>query len=215
MGSIFEPGDTVELSFEGDCDSVDWKVFDFWQREIEKGIASVSGAGGVSIKPKVRGIGYYRLRVVPWKDGSAMPDSYASFAIVRPHPLKAHASNPFGVMTHFAQGMNPDMLPLFKKIGITSIRDEHYWADVERSKGVYQFSKKSTYYMAACQAAGTMVGAWAVSGEAKRRRNCLARTGCQSRRFVSASWSDVACQAISSADLSAWAMTAPCRGSAP
>jgi hypothetical protein len=56
----------------------------------------------------------------------------------------------FGVMTHFAQGMATDILPLLARAGITSIRDEHYWGRVEPTKGHFEFDQAGDAYMAAC-----------------------------------------------------------------
>ena len=79
-------------------------------------------------------------------------DSYVSFAVVPAFEPKDRENSPFGVMTHFAQHMDTDIMPLLSRIGIVSIRDEHYWANVERTKGVYEFSEKSDNYMAVAKA---------------------------------------------------------------
>jgi len=153
LGNIFDEGQPVELTFTTEADSVPWKITDFWHKQVDSGTAAVS-EGKAVIKPKVATVGYYLLNVDPTKAGAALPEAYTSFAIVRPHVSKDPLKSPFGAMTHFAQGMNPEMLPTLKRIGIESIRDEHYWAQVEEQKGVFKFSPKSDAYMAACKKAG-------------------------------------------------------------
>ncbi len=59
-------------------------------------------------------------------------------------PIPAHApSLRFGVATHLRRlsvGWSPDLLPMIRALGVSSIRDEENWASVEKQKGVYQSS---------------------------------------------------------------------------
>lgn len=153
LGNIFDAGQPVRLAFQADAEAIEWVVYDFWHSEVARGRTPIDGGRG-EIQPDVSGAGYYLLHATPVKDGKPLADAYTSFAIVRPHVSPDPANSRFGVMTHFAQGMNPKMLPAFKRIGIQSIRDEHYWAQVERTKGVYEFSDRSNSYMQACREAG-------------------------------------------------------------
>jgi hypothetical protein len=54
----------------------------------------------------------------------------------------------FGVMTHFAQGWGTDLIPLISGAGISHVRDELYWAEVEPQPGTYVFPDRYTRYMA-------------------------------------------------------------------
>jgi hypothetical protein len=153
LGHIFETSQSVELHYQTSADVVNWVITDFWHKEVEAGASPVS-EGIAIVRPKITMVGYYLLHATPRKGGAALPDSYTSFAIVRPHLSKDSLNSPFGVMTHFAQGMNPEMLSAFKKIGIGSIRDEHYWGQVEKTPGIYEFPYKSDTYMKACEANG-------------------------------------------------------------
>ncbi len=153
LGNIFVPGDLVALSFVADADTAIWQITDFWHKEISRGSATFAGGQAV-VQPKIATIGYYLVHLTPTKGGAELRDSYTSFAIVRPHLSKDSLHSPFGVMTHFSQGMKPEMLPVFKKIGIESIRDEHYWGQVEKTAGQYQFNDRSLAYMKACQDVG-------------------------------------------------------------
>ena len=154
IGNIFRlEKDVVEIRLLGEADSAAWTVTDFWGREVDSGHSRANG-GKIVIKPRVAEVGYYLLKAEPVQQGEAGRARYTSFAIVRPHVPPDSAKSPFGVATHFAQGMNPELLPVLKQIGIESIRDEHYWAEVERTKGVYSFPAKSDAYMKASRAAG-------------------------------------------------------------
>ncbi|MDR1190700.1 MAG: hypothetical protein LBK60_03415 [Verrucomicrobiales bacterium] len=146
LGNVFKVGEELSLPLTvTDSAAVPWKVFDFWHKEIATGSDSATD-GKVVIKPPVKDVGYYLAQATVGGQ-----DVYTAFAIVRPHRSKDPLASPFGVMTHFAQGMNPNMLPLFKKIGIESIRDEHYWKNVEpTTKGEYVFDQRSEAYMKAC-----------------------------------------------------------------
>lgn len=153
LGNIFQVGEAANLSLQVNADKVDWTITDFWHKEVKSGSTPVS-AGKADIKTGITAPGYYLIHAKPQNAGAALPDGYTSFAVVRPHVSKDPINSPFGAMTHFAQGMNPVMLGTLKKIGIESIRDEHYWAQVEKTKGVYQFAPKSDAYMEACKTTG-------------------------------------------------------------
>jgi hypothetical protein len=150
LGNVFEVNEPVELPLKVQADSVAWQVTDFWHKEVESGSDRVAD-GAVTVKPKTKGVGYYLVHVTPKAAGGAGPDVYTSFAIVRRHVSAEALNSPFGAQTHFAQGMSTDVLPLLKKIGVVTIRDEHYWAQVEGTKGVYQFSGHDDAYMKACK----------------------------------------------------------------
>jgi Glycosyl hydrolase catalytic core len=148
-GNVFEVDEAVELPLKVQADNVYWQVTDFWHNPVDLG-NNVVVNGAVTIKPKTSAIGYYLIHVTPQSASGAGPGFYTSFAIVRPHASSDPLNSPFGAMTHFAQGMSTDVLPLLKKIGICSNRDEHYWANIEQVKGVYQFSENEDAYMKVC-----------------------------------------------------------------
>jgi len=152
-GNIFDLNERVQLPLKIQADSVDWQVSDFWRKPVESGHRAVAH-GAVTIQPETTAVGYYLIRVTPESAGGAGKDIYTSFAIVRPHVSPDPLNSPFGAMTHFAQGMSLDVAPLLKKIGICSNRDEHYWANIEQTKGAYQFSEMDNAYMKECQRDG-------------------------------------------------------------
>ncbi len=62
-------------------------------------------------------------------------------------PLAPPPDERFGVMTHFAQGWDPALIPLIAAGGIAQVRDELYWASVEAEKGVFKFSAAYDRYL--------------------------------------------------------------------
>lgn len=65
----------------------------------------------------------------------------------------------FGAQTHFGQyrtGVD-ELLDLIKEAGVGWIRDEVYWSEVEKEKGVFRFPSAYDYYLRAAQARGIQV----------------------------------------------------------
>ncbi|MCL1888269.1 MAG: glycosyl hydrolase [Kiritimatiellaeota bacterium] len=143
-GHIFDAPENVEIPIRSKRERIAWVVTDFWGEVVDKGVHTpVNGAA--TLKPAIKGNGYYLL--------APGGDTPVSFAVVPPFK-PATRDTPFGVMTHFAQYMAPDILPLLGRVGITSIRDEHQWCHLEKEKGVYAFPAKNDAYMVATEAAG-------------------------------------------------------------
>jgi hypothetical protein len=53
----------------------------------------------------------------------------------------------FGVMSHFAQGWDPNWIPLIEKSGISEVRDELYWREIEPEKDVFRFPARYDRYL--------------------------------------------------------------------
>ena len=64
-------------------------------------------------------------------------------------PDSPAADERFGVMTHFAQGWDPAMIPQIAAGGIFQVRDELYWDSVEGNKGVFKFPETYDRYLGA------------------------------------------------------------------
>ena len=75
-----------------------------------------------------------------------------------PNP-KACLGRFFGAQTHFGQyraGVD-ELLDLIKEAGIGWIRDEVYWSEVEKEKGVFRFPAAYDHFLRAAQARGIRV----------------------------------------------------------
>lgn len=151
LGNVFRTGELVMLHLSTPADRVDWRVSDFAGREVARGRASASW-GVATIEPEIDQPGYYELAFAPPSEGDA---GRRAFAVLAPRgaPVPAERSR-FGVMAHFAQGWDRDLLPLIREAGIRHIRDEQYWDAVETKAGVFAFPKSFTAYMAEVGAAG-------------------------------------------------------------
>ena len=63
---------------------------------------------------------------------NASATTTAILAVVDPLPASVvSAKSPFGVMTHFQQNMNTNVLPLLALAGVRHVRDEQIWQSVE------------------------------------------------------------------------------------
>lgn len=63
-------------------------------------------------------------------------------------------SRTFGVMTHFAQGWDTDIVPSIARAGIGTVRDEQYWAQIEPHRGQYARPERYARYMEALRGHG-------------------------------------------------------------
>lgn len=91
-------------------------------------------------------------------DFAALQTTTKSYA-VQARNLPRLRSNFFGVQTHFGQ-FRPDVeevLDLIEQAGINWIRDEMYWAEVEKKKGVFDFPRQYDNYLNSAQARGIQV----------------------------------------------------------
>jgi len=144
LGNVFEIGEPVVVPVISSAEKVDWTARDFFGREVGKGTVAVRDAEA-RIEPDVRQPGWYELTVSAAKNGQPVKTIVSSFAIISPIDFQSLKGQPFGVMTHFAQGWDIDIFPLLVKAGITTIRDELYWDHVERTPGQYDFAKFQPY----------------------------------------------------------------------
>jgi hypothetical protein len=88
-------------------------------------------------------------------DFAALQTTIKSYA-VQARNLPRVRSHFFGVQTHFGQG-RPDVeevLDLIEQAGINWIRDEVYWAEIEKKKGVFDFPGQYDNYLHSAQARG-------------------------------------------------------------
>lgn len=108
-----------------------WSVCDFWNQPVANGILE---NGAKSFNVSIKQPGYYSIEVQ-----DDMETARCGFSVVGEAPV-TDKDSPFGVSTHFAQGWEPWLIPLIKDAGFSWIRDECYWENVERQKGVLDFN---------------------------------------------------------------------------
>lgn len=157
LGNVFLAGETVEIPVQTTGDRVEWTVTDFFGvTTVGRGIA-VGPGGAATVKPGLPGRkGYFELHLTVRRGDAVVARADTTFAVLPPpDPAARPADSPFGVMTHFAQGWNPDLMPLIARAGLQHLRDEQYWQSVEPGpRGAYTFSPANRGYMAAAAAHG-------------------------------------------------------------
>lgn len=157
LGNIFIAPEEVEIPVETGADSIDWKVTDFFGKVVEEKGERVVDGGKLKLKPHASDgqRGYFDLHLSAKRGGAVIAEADTAFVVLAPAKEGVSAADsPFGVMCHFAQGWNPEIMPPIAKAGIRHLRDEQYWHDVERSPGEYVFSSRYRDYMAAAKAHG-------------------------------------------------------------
>jgi hypothetical protein len=151
-GNIFARGDKVILPVRiarpEAADRLSWTLFDF------SGIAVAHGAteftdGKAEVAPELPHGGYFEVRLEVTRNGKPISEGRTSFAVIEPaRERRPSTESHFGVMTHFAQGWDTDIMPLIARAGIASIRDEQYWDSIEKRPGKYVFPDQFSQYMA-------------------------------------------------------------------
>ncbi|HEY5894268.1 MAG TPA: hypothetical protein VIT91_13670 [Chthoniobacterales bacterium] len=129
------------------ADGITWTVTDFWGKEVDSGKSSFN-EGKAVIEPNVSDPGYFTAAWEIHSGSTLLSRGGTTFAILTPFDLANVKDSPFGLMTHFAQNWDRDLIPIIARGGIKNIRDEIYWADVEKKKGTYGFLQKYEAYMA-------------------------------------------------------------------
>jgi hypothetical protein len=144
-GNVFVEGEPVEFSVVTAGDAVSWAAVNHRGEQVAAGQEPADGT--VRLRVPVDQRGHFRLRIAAERDGEVIDQAETTFALLEPFDLGAVEESPFGMATHFGQTWSTDLIPLLARAGVKNIRDEMYWAAVERVKGQYDFSGKHDAYM--------------------------------------------------------------------
>ena len=152
LGNVMDAGKRIALpvhlrgSVSGDV--LDWTAVDLAGKKVAGG-EQVFSAGAASIQPGISQPGYFEIDGVARRGSTDLANTKTSLVLLAPAtgggPL---SQSHFGVMTHFAQGWDTDIMPLVARLGIAHIRDEQYWGEIEKSRGIFVFPDRFTRYMA-------------------------------------------------------------------
>jgi hypothetical protein len=131
LGHVYEAGEPITV--RAPSGARPYRLLDVRGKEV--------GAGSLASTRRIEvpGPGYYVLEL----PGS---DARAALAVLPRGSSRRRAAS-FGVATHFAQGWETDIVPLIGAAGIGAVRDEQYWAAVEKQPGEYRFPGHLTRYM--------------------------------------------------------------------
>lgn len=143
LGNIFAPGEPIGMTVAGAAGLALWHLLDQDGDVAARG-RTVLEEGGTALQLPDPGLGYFELVVEPM---ACAPGCARRIALAVVPPAEPGAG-PFGVMTHVGHGWAQDFLPLLARIGITHVRDEQYWAQLEREPGRFDFPQPYVDYMA-------------------------------------------------------------------
>jgi hypothetical protein len=149
LGNVFGPGESIEIAISSDLPAVNWSVTDFFGSELRAGVALLVN-GETKLTLNRLPVGWFELTAR--SVGGAGAAARTTF-VVLPRPDHM-AGTRFGVMTHFAQGWDPDILPLVARAGIGQVRDEIYWQNVETARGSYTIPPYARSYLAGLKREG-------------------------------------------------------------
>lgn len=151
-GNIFLTTEKPTLTVSNPlADAIAWTITDFWGKKVDSGTATVA-EGKAVIEPKVSTPGYFTAEWEVRSGETLLSRGGTTFAVLTPFDLSTVKDSPFGLMTHFAQNWERDLIPLIGRGGIKNIRDEIYWANVETTKGTFAFPERFDAYMAEVKA---------------------------------------------------------------
>lgn len=136
---LYRPGERPILSDIG-ADSLRLLVEDWRGRQVQRLDQPAVAEGGTVVLPPLPA-GYYEVVAGAQR---------RAFAVLEP---PTRASRTFGVMTHFAQGWDPGLVPWIARAGIGTVRDEQYWNQVEPKPGKYTDPDRYARYMRALRQA--------------------------------------------------------------
>jgi len=147
LGNVFYEGQPVTLSLDINADALEYSVQDAWGVQVFKNTQAIM-SHPMTLSLELKRLGYYEVTISAKRGQQIIEQGTARLAVLSRFDLSAVKESPFGVMTHFAQGWEPDIVPLIAAAGIKHVRDEAYWAAVERSRGQFDFSQFDRYMAA-------------------------------------------------------------------
>jgi hypothetical protein len=129
FGNVFAQGEPIVFSAGSSAADLTWHLTDLDGHVVAEGHAAPTRGKALLYLPAVQ-TGYYRLQVT----AEAGAESDQALAVIS-RDAGAPADPRFDVVTHFALGWNPDILPLIARAGIAGLRDELPWSEIETAPG--------------------------------------------------------------------------------
>ena len=149
---LFATDEPVTFRLAGASGPARWELTDWQGETLAQGEIAAADGGRIDL-PLTRQ-GYFELKVSQPDQPVGEPAREAIAAFTRLPRLAPRHDGPFGVMTHFAQGWDRELVPMMARIGLGQVRDEQYWAEVEREPGRYGFPADYVAYMTALRREG-------------------------------------------------------------
>lgn len=135
--AVYRPDERPRLHFKNRVKAT-LIIEDWLGREVRR---QTMASAGRTLALDALPAGYYEIAVA--SGGRTQRLALASLAV------PSARSRTFGVMTHFAQGWNTDIVPSIARAGIGTVRDEQYWEQIEPRPGQYARPERYARYMEA------------------------------------------------------------------
>ena len=146
LGNVFLANEPIRFSVASNATAVQWTAHDFLDKPVAEGTAPIKDNQAKIAIPGHRP-GYFTLHLAATKPNATTENAETSFAVLTPFDMSGVSRSPFGVMTHFAQNWNPDIIPLIALAGAAHDRDELYWDHVEPTPDHFEFAPEYESYM--------------------------------------------------------------------
>ncbi|HET6737799.1 MAG TPA: hypothetical protein VFH76_02660, partial [Kribbella sp.] len=155
VGNAFTVGQQVKLGFTTDATTVNWTVRDAGGTEVAKGSAVAAALNG-QLPLSISTPGWYQTDLAAVAADGTTTVGGTDFAVLTPHDFSTSTDTRIGVAgaLGFSSASNPGLesVPLMANGGISTDRDEAFWAAAETTKGVIQFPQNVKNYKAALDA---------------------------------------------------------------
>ena len=145
FGNVFSAGEKPTFQIDTQAEEIQYTVNDYLGRSVAEGSLKVEN-GSARLSPEIQAIGYFHTHLTLRAKHAPPLEKDFDFGILRSFHGMDMSRSPFGVMTHFAQDWNTDLIPLLSKYGVAAVRDEVYWGHVEgKNKGSFDFARQDLY----------------------------------------------------------------------
>jgi hypothetical protein len=157
VGNLFTAGQAVQIGFSTNAATVAWTVRDATGTEVAKGSAAASSLNG-RLTLSITTPGWYQVDLAGTSSDGWVTNRGTDFSVLAAKDFSTSTDTRIGVATGLgmsaANGANPGVgsVPLLAAAGISTARDEAFWASAEKTKGIIQFPQQVTDYKAALDA---------------------------------------------------------------
>jgi len=141
LGNVLLPADNptqIPVVCEIEADEITWTLSDAWDCEAASGKTSKKEALAKGLTIAVPRPGWFVLRARAVHNGVVKSEAETALTLFSADAPR-DPDSAFGVMTHFGQHWSDDVLEVFAKMGVSTIRDGIDWANVEKKKGEFSF----------------------------------------------------------------------------
>ena len=143
FGNVFatdEPKCFLVKTPDKGVSKVTWGAKDFFGAVAASGEQPANAETPLTFELNRRG--YFTLTATAWDEDKELDSARMTFAVLDDFDFSSVEDYRFGICAHFGQWYSPEIIPLVQRAGIKEARDDIYWGDLEREKGVFAFPDK-------------------------------------------------------------------------